>query len=615
MSVVTQPVGVRPSPVSVERAARECLDLLASGGCTPSEFLQAIRERFGSEPDGHWEALSQLDQYYRLGKIRPDVFQIIKTMLASSALGNKEPIPVLSIAREKTKEAPKLADPVTEVGPGTRLRGRYRIASVLGRGGMGTVFEAVDEYRLETPPPGQHIAVKVLNSAVAERGELLNALRMEFQHLQLLSHPNIVRVFDFDRDASVAFFTMELLHGILLAQVLAERLLPLEHPRALAVIHDVGSALVHAHSRGVIHGDVNPRNIFVTFRGDVRVLDFGTSRKLARQKSPADPDAARAYATPDFASCQVLSGEPADTRDDIFSLACVAYLLFSGHRPFPQKTALEARAAGAIAPKLPQLNAGQWQALRDGLQWEREQRPADMASWLMRLEMRDADSAPPGTTQKTSGMVTIILAVLAVLLGLGYWIFDGFDLLAGVGKDSQAPAVTAAFSARPSTESSAAASAAPAAPLPLTPQSSPAPAPRATSTMVPITSTPPPSLAVPSAAPTGPSRIELAADAVDVASGDSAVQIAVRRKGNLHGEVGFIWWTESGTAKPGVDFMPVMPQPMHIADGSATTPLVITLTGAVHPQPKSFYVVIDQPEGNATLGTRTVTMITLTPAS
>jgi serine/threonine protein kinase len=613
MSVVTQPVGIKPAPVNVERTARECLDLLASGACTPSEFLQAIRERFRSEPDGHWEALSQLDQYYRLGKIRPDVFQIIKPVLASSALGNKEPIPVLSIAREKNKEPPKPSDPVVEIGPGTTLRGRYRIAGVLGRGGMGTVFEAIDQHRLETPPPGQHIAIKVLNSAMAERSELLDALRMEFQHLQLLAHPNIVRVYDFDRDASVAFFTMERLHGILLAQVLAERKLPLEHARALTVIQEVGSALVHAHSRGVVHGDVNPRNIFITSRGDVRVLDFGASRKLASKKLPPNPGTPRPYATPDFASCEVLSGQPADARDDVFSLACVAYLLFSGHHPFPQNTALEARAAGAAPPKLSQLNAGQWQALQDGLHWEREQRPADMASWLAQLELRGAGSAPPVAAHKTSGVITLILAVLAVVFGLGYWIFDGFDLLRGFDKDSPAPVATEPLSSVPQAASAPPLAAAP-APLPATTQSSPAPAPRATSTAVPTASAVSPAPTAPAAVPAGPSKIELAADAVDVASGESTVQIGVRRKGSLRGEVGFVWWTESGTAKPGVDFTPVMPQSQHIADGSAATPLVITLTGAAHPQPKSFYVVIDQPAGNATLGTRTVSMITLTPA-
>jgi serine/threonine protein kinase len=612
MSVVTQPVGTKPPPVNAERTVRECLDLLASGACTPSEFLQTIRERFRSEPDGQWEALSQLDQYYRLGKIRADVFQIIKPALATSALGNKEPIPVLSIAREKPKEAPKASEALVEVGPGATLRGRYRIASILGKGGMGTVFEALDEYRLETPPPGRHIAIKVLNSAVAERTELLDALRREFQHLQLLSHPNIVRVYDFDRDGAVAFFTMELLHGILLAQVLAERKLPLEHARALAVIQDVGAALVHAHSRGVIHGDVNPRNIFVTSRGEVRVLDFGASRRLASKKSPAHPEAARPYATPDFASCQVLNGEPAETRDDIFSLACVAYLLISGHHPFPQNTALEARAAGVSPAKLHQLSAGQWQALHEGLSWEREQRPADMAAWLRRLESRGAEHDAPAAAPKTSGRVGVVVAVLAVLLGLGYWIFGGDDLLRGFSKTI--PAASTTVSSASSTPA-----ADPVAPAPAAIQNSPAPTPRVTAAVAPISTAAVPTPAVtsapaPSAAASGPSRIELAADAVDVASGESAVQIAVRRKGNLRGEVGFIWWTESGTAKPGVDFAPVAPQPMHIADGSAATPLVITLTGAAHPQPKSFYVVIDQPEGNATLGTRTVTMITLTPA-
>ncbi len=133
---------------------------------------------------------------------------------------------------------------------------------------MGTVFEAVDDFRLAAPPSGQRLAIKVLHTAVTKRAELFAELRREFQNLQLLSHPNIVRVYEFDRDGPLAFFTMELLNGALLSRVLLSRKpLRLEFAHSLAVIRDVGAAIAHAHSRGVVHGDINPQNIFITGRG------------------------------------------------------------------------------------------------------------------------------------------------------------------------------------------------------------------------------------------------------------------------------------------------------------------------------------------------------------
>ena len=102
--------------------------------------------------------------------------------------------------------------------------------------------------------------------------------------------PNIVRVHEFDRDGGVAFFTMELLSGALLSRVLNARgAVALPRPEALAVIRDIGAALVHAHSRGVVHGDVNPQNIFITNEGDLRVLDFGAALHV-----PLDPQGAGA---------------------------------------------------------------------------------------------------------------------------------------------------------------------------------------------------------------------------------------------------------------------------------------------------------------------------------
>jgi len=108
--------------------------------------------------------------------------------------------------------------------------------------------------------------------------------------------------------------------------------------------------------------------------------------------------------------------------------------------------------------------------------------------------------------------------------------------------------------------------------------------------------------------------MEMAADTVDVQAGEDTARVTVRRRGNLHGDASFTWWTESGTAKPGRDFVPVIPRVKHIVNGTDSVSLSIPILSTRRSQPKSFYVVIDRTEsGGAALGARTLTMVTIQP--
>jgi hypothetical protein len=118
---------------------------------------------------------------------------------------------------------------------------------------------------------------------------------------------------------------------------------------------------------------------------------------------------------------------------------------------------------------------------------------------------------------------------------------------------------------------------------------------------------------LPAATSPGPTRIEMAADAVDVLPADRSAHVTIRRRGNPHGAASFTWWTESGTAKPGLDFVPVMPHLERIADGQTGANLTIPVTDAPRSRAKSFYVVIDQAEGGPALGARALTMVTIQP--
>jgi serine/threonine protein kinase len=137
------------------------------------------------------------------------------------------------------------------LSPGCVLRDRYVIHERLGTGGRGIVFRAQDRYRASLPEAQQYVALKVLHSGPADSDEVINELRRELHCAQLLSHRNIVNVFEMDRDADVVFFTMELLDGALLSDVL-ERLRPRAMQRAQAwqIIKQLGAGLDHAHERG-----------------------------------------------------------------------------------------------------------------------------------------------------------------------------------------------------------------------------------------------------------------------------------------------------------------------------------------------------------------------------
>ncbi|MEP6883253.1 MAG: protein kinase [Gammaproteobacteria bacterium] len=689
MSGGTEPVELQTTPGdAAEHPTLAWLDAISSGRCTSEEFLRAMREQFRESPDATWEVLSLLDQYYRRGKMPRDIFQTLKSRLEVAALGAeghtataaRPPSSIATAPASRPSVKPAVSSPEPSIAPsiapfiapsptmtpgssspapppmmtsakprpaareiaiGDVLRYRYRVIRVLGRGGMGTVFEAVDEYRLDLFPAGQRIAIKVLHKAVAEREELLRELQREFGHLQSLSHPHIVRVHEFDRDGDIAFFTMELLSGALLSGVLNSRhSVALPRPQALAIIRDTGAALSYAHSRGIVHGDVNPQNIFLTDEGELRVLDFGAAHSIRRTGwSAQDEPPLAAVATLGYASCELLEGQPPDTRDDVFAFACVVYLLLSGKHPFPGCSAIEARQKRIYPHRPAGFTNSQWRVLRQGLSWNRERRPSDVQMWLDRLDMRGAVQRLPllpqlmtSPSQRSNGaLLAAVAVVLIVLLASGgYWVAANYDSqahtvsgwhipgLVETGNPGTLPVQPSPRGVTPNQEPATtpahAAAPAPAPRVTSTPASAAASSPTPPSTVKTPATVPPPggvTSALSHAVGVGPERIEMAT--VDVPATETSAHITVRRRGSPRAPAGFTWWTESGTAKAGVDFVPVAPHTEIIDAGSYSVTLDVRMTNARRRLPKSFYVVIDQAESGAALGARTLTMVTLQP--
>ena len=264
-------------------------------------------------------------------------------------------------------------------GVGDTLNGRFVLEECIGFGGLGMVYKALDLRKLEASDRKPYIAIKVLNVQFRGHPKSLIALQREARKAQALAHPNIVAVYDFDRDGSMVYLTMEYLVGQPLSGLLrAPEFNGLPLPASLQVVSGMAKALAYAHQRGFVHCDLKPGNVFLTERGDVKVIDFGIARVF--QKTEEDMDATVFDAgslgglTPAYASPEMLEHRVPDPRDDIYALACITYELLTGRHPFDRIAATQARGTG-MKPLRPRgISARQWRALKAALSFERELR-------------------------------------------------------------------------------------------------------------------------------------------------------------------------------------------------------------------------------------------------
>jgi eukaryotic-like serine/threonine-protein kinase len=205
------------------------------------------------------------------------------------------------------------------------LAGRYELVEVIGRGGMGTVYRAVDRVL------GRSVAVKLLAGSAADHDPVSIArFEREARAAASLSHPAVVAIYDTGADAGTPFIVMELVTGRSLEAILrADGPLPPE--RAVGVAASVADALAAAHAAGIVHRDIKPANVMVASNGTVKVLDFGIARAV--DGSTLTQNAA-VLGTAAYMSPEQALGQPADERSDIYALGCVLYALLSGHPPF-----------------------------------------------------------------------------------------------------------------------------------------------------------------------------------------------------------------------------------------------------------------------------------------
>ena len=213
------------------------------------------------------------------------------------------------------------------VGPlaGRTLHARYRLRAVLGRGGMGEVYEAED-LRLH-----RLVAVKLLRDDLAGDRRLLERFRREARTAGSLTHPHIVAVHDVGEDGGLVYLVMELVRGRTLAEVIAEEA-PLPPRRAARIAEQVAEALGFAHERGVVHRDVAPGNVMLTSTGEVKILDFGIAR--ADRTSTGSTAPPSVHGTVPYLAPELASGDPSDHRADLYALGAVLSELLTGAPPF-----------------------------------------------------------------------------------------------------------------------------------------------------------------------------------------------------------------------------------------------------------------------------------------
>ena len=207
--------------------------------------------------------------------------------------------------------------------------GRYEIVSELGRGAMGIVYKAMD------PVIGRTVAVKTIRLSEEGTGlsrpELLTRFQTEARAAGLLTHPNIVVVFDAGEEDGLYYITMELVEGKSLQALLdAGHAFPL--PRTLRIMEQTCSALQFAHERNVVHRDIKPANLMLTADDTVKITDFGTAKIL---QFGTTQQTAHVMGTPSYMSPEQVKGRAVDGRSDIFSLGVMLYEMVAGEKPFP----------------------------------------------------------------------------------------------------------------------------------------------------------------------------------------------------------------------------------------------------------------------------------------
>jgi formylglycine-generating enzyme required for sulfatase activity/predicted Ser/Thr protein kinase len=340
-----------------------------------SSFVRSIRS-FQSGELSHDELLEEINRHLAIERASPAaLLEILKSQQLIQPLRSDVHKSILDCIRNWPQDPTvvthshegKRGRSRPAIGVGEVLQGRFDLVELLGKGGMSRVFKAVDLRRVEAKAAEPWVAVKVLTEPFSEYFGSITAMQREAHKLQSLSHRNIVRVFDFDRDGQTVFMTMEYLTGESLQKKLrAGDSTSFVRSAAESVISAIMDALEYAHANDIVHGDLKPGNVIITTQGNVKVIDFGMARFVAGgAQVPPDvhADETQKAVTPRYASPQLLAGHDPKATDDVYALACIAYEALSGNVPFEHPRNLEGIDASLRPPRPPEIPTHQYLAL------------------------------------------------------------------------------------------------------------------------------------------------------------------------------------------------------------------------------------------------------------
>ncbi len=412
-----------------------------------------IGRLLGSNGGNEADIRRVLQDRYENGNLRKETFQLVKSMLDGYV---SEQAPTSSLVAASTApvkpQMKKTPDPESLVGDdpmsstmvipkdetikpdsadgrvqvGSVLRDRFMLQERLAGGGMGVVYKAMDRRLAEADSAEPWVAVKILSPELSQNANALRALQQEASKGRCLTHPNIVRFVDLDRDDDLYFIVMEWLEGRTLADILdSADSRSIDQQRAFSIVRQIGKALDYAHRCGIVHADVKPGNIMIVPNGDAKLFDFGVARvrqKQLQNEPNFDPGVLGLF-TPAYSSMQVLTGETPVPSDDVFSLACLLYRLIAGYRVFGPRNAAEAAEEGMKPQQLESINDEQWRVLKKALSFSRVTRFESMAEFIDALDVEVTESitvdvpvpARFSEAEETGGVGRLLMGLVILL--------------------------------------------------------------------------------------------------------------------------------------------------------------------------------------------------------
>jgi|SRR5579859_510073 len=297
---------------------------------------------------------------------------------------------------------------------GRELGHRYRLDSLLGQGGMSSVYKATD------PNLRRAVAVKLIHSHLTSDPEFVRRFEVEASAVAQLHHPNIIQVYDFNRDGSTYYMVLEFVHGESLDRRL--RRLAKEGQRMLAeqaanITAEVADALDYAHAQGLIHRDIKPGNIMLDERGHAVLMDFGLAKIVGATQFTGSGEV---MGTPAYIAPELVRGKPPSPGSDIYALGASLFEMLAGRPPFTGDSALSVmmKQLNEPPPDLRQLAPGTPPALvavvETALAKEPQQRFASARDMLAALRLGPASAPNPRAAEGQAAPVAATPATILV---------------------------------------------------------------------------------------------------------------------------------------------------------------------------------------------------------